>query len=438
MLAQLNPTTGRTVSSSSIKVAVLLACAALAGFVLADDPPFVAQERLFTPSDHDYFAAMAPAGEVGVPLAGQPYQDFTVQPPPRTFPNCRLPLLSWRLGPGPECSPYSPNVLMELPAHAVRRARWYGSADLVALRRDPYEKQVFAQAGVLGNGLVALSTSNIDYPLDAGGQFSIGRKLTERLSFEATYMGSNEWQSDAAVRNNLDNSLIGGSTTGVLASPFTRFGLLGQEPGLDFNNFVSVSTSDRLEMLDLTFRYRPDMPYGAYDVSFLYGLRYMQTGETLQYHAESFEPGPGGSVNDMSVATDNDLIGIQLGLTSHILILPAYWIDWDVKGTLYNNHARQQTVYQNTDANGTFTSFTNSGAKDDTAGSIDVRVIGNFQILPRLTLRAGYQALFTTGMATAVNNFQTDLDIVRFGPSTINTRDDVIYHGPVAGIMWER
>ena len=67
-----------------------------------------------------------------------------------------------------------------------------------------------------------------------------------------------------------------------------------------------------------------------------------------------------------------------------------------------------------------------------------VRVIGNFQLLPRLTLRAGYQAMFTTGMATAVGNFQTDLDVVRFGPSTINTRDEVIYHGPVAGIMWER
>lgn len=431
MLPPPTPTSG---PSHRLAAAALLACAALAGFALADEPA-ISEERIFQPVDlHAYHGDGEPMP--GEPLAGQPYQDFTVQPPPRTFPNCRLPLLSWRVGPGLDCAQYGAQVVLDIPAHAIRKAEWYGSADLTALKRDPYTKQVFAQVGPLGVGADVLSTANIDYPLDAGLQFMIGRKLTERLSFEAMYMGQNEWQSQAAIRNALDNTLIGGTSTGALASPFTQFGLGGQVPGLDFNNLVQVNTSDRLEMLDLIFRYRPDMPYGAYDVSFLYGLRYMQASETLQYHSESFEPA-GGSVNDLNIATDNDLIGFQLGLTSHILVLPAYWIDWDVKGTLYNNHARQQTIYQNTTGS-TFTAFTNTGGKDDTAGSLDVRVIGNFQLLPRLTLRAGYQAMFTTGMATAVGNFQSDLDVVRFGPSTINTRDEVIYHGPVAGIMWER
>jgi hypothetical protein len=420
---------------SAIRVAALLACSALAGFALADGPT-IAEDRLFQPVDLNGHDGMGGEPAYGEPLAGQPFQDFTIQPPPRTFPNCRQPMLTWRLGPDLGCSPYTANVALDIPAHAIRKAEWYGSADLVALRRDPHTKQTFAQIGPLGTP--ALSTANIDYPLDAGLQFSIGRKLTERLSFEALYMGSNEWQSQAAVRNALNNTPFGGTTTGALASPFTQFGGLGLQTGLDFNTLVQVNTSDHLEMLDLAFRYRPDMPYGAYDVSFLYGLRYMQTGETLQYHSESFEPGPGGSINNMNVAADNDLIGLQLGLTSHILVLPAYWIDWDIKGTLFNNHARQQTVYQNTNGAGVFTAFTNTGAKDDTAGSLDIRLIGNFQLAPRLTLRAGYQAMFTTGLATAVGNFQSDLDVVRFGPSTINTRDDVIYHGPVAGIMWER
>lgn len=432
---RLPTSSGRLWSLSAIKIAALLAGSALAGFALADEP-VISEERVFQPVD---LHAFDNGGEPlpGEPLAGQPFQDFTVQPSPRTFPNCRLPLLSWRVGPGLDCAAYGAQVALDIPAHAIRKAEWYGSADLVALKRDPYISRDFARVGALGVGTVALSTADIDYPLDAGLQFTLGRKLTERLSFEAMYMGQNEWQSQAAVRNALDNTALGGTTTGALSSPFTQFGLLGQQAGLDFNNLVQVNTTDHLEMLDLIFRYRPDMPYGAYDVSFLYGLRYMQASETLLYHSESLEPA-GGSVNNLNVATDNDLIGFQLGLTSHILVLPAYWIDWDIKGTLFNNHARQQTIYQNTDSTGAFTAFTNTGAKDDTAGSLDVRVIGNFQLLPRLTLRAGYQAMFTTGLATAVGNFQTDLDIVRFGPSTINTRDDVIYHGPVAGIMWER
>jgi hypothetical protein len=432
MLPPPTPTSGRY---RRLAAATLLACAALAGLAMADEP-VIAPDRVFQPVD---LHALDNGGEPlpGEPLAGQPYQDFTVQPPPRTFPNCRLPLLSWRVGPGLDCAQYGAQVALDIPAHAIRKAEWYSSADLTALKRDPYISQDFARVGGLGAGTVALSTANIDYPLDAGLQFMIGRKLTERLSFEALYMGQNEWQSQAAVRNALDNTALGGTTTGVLSSPFTQFGGLGLQAGLDFNNLVQVNTTDRLEMLDLIFRYRPDMPYGAYDVSFLYGLRYMQNSGTLLYHSESSEPA-GGSINNLNVATDNDLIGFQLGMTSHILILPAYWIDWDIKGTLFNNHARQQTIYQNTDSTGAFTAFTNTGAKDDTAGSLDVRLIGNFQLLPRLTLRAGYQAMFTTGLATTAGNFQTDLNIVRFGPSTINTRDDVIYHGPVAGIMWER
>lgn len=416
--------------------ALLLGWVMLTGSVFAETPA-ISQDRIFQPVDFNQFEAMPSDMGDGAPLAGQPYQDFTVQPPPRTFPNCRLPLLSWRLGPGPECGQYGPNVAMELPAHAVRRADWYLSADVVALRRDPSEKQTFAQLGAFGVGIDALSTSNFDIPLDAGGQFMFGRKFTERLSFEATYLGSFEWNSTAAVRNNLDNTLLGGTTTGALASPFTRFGLLGQQAGLDFNNFVSATSRDSLESFDMAFRYRPDMPYGAYDVSFLYGLRYLHTEELLTYHSESSEPA-GGSINDLSTAVGNDLLGFQCGITSHILILPAYWIDWDVKGGIYNNHARQRTVYQNTDSTGAFTSFANQGRKDDTAYSLDVRVIGNFQILPRLTLRAGYQAAFLDSMATSVSNFQPDLDIVRFGPAFIDTRDTVIYHGPVLGITWVR
>lgn len=399
------------------------------------EAPLIVEDRLFQPVEYGHFD-----GNEGMPLGGQPYQDFTVQPPLRTFPNCRLPLLSWRLGPAPEnCGQYGPNIAPEVPAHAVRKAIWYGSADLVMLNRDPYQKQTFARVGAFGVGATALSTSDLQYPLDAGGQFMIGRKFTEQLSFEASYLGSFEWQADTAVRNALPNTLLGGSTTGVLASPFTQFGLLGQTAGLDFNNLVAVNAFNRLESLDLMFRYRPaSMPYGAYDVSFLYGFRYLRTGEQLQYHSESSEPVPGGSTNDVNVTTDNDLIGVQVGLTNHFLVLPSFWFDWDIKGGIYNNHARQQTVYQNVTGAGALTAFNNTGRKDDTAYTLDIRLIGNYQLLPRLTLRGGYQATFLESVATGVSNFPTDLDIVRFGPPSIDTRDNVIYHGPVIGVMWER
>src|SRR5687767_14192232 len=100
MLPQPTLSPGRPLRLAMIKTAALLACAALAGFALADDP-VLSEDRLFHPVDLNGHEGMGDA--YGEPLAGQPFQDFTVQPPPRTFPNCRLPLLSWRVGPGLDC-----------------------------------------------------------------------------------------------------------------------------------------------------------------------------------------------------------------------------------------------------------------------------------------------------------------------------------------------
>src|SRR5262245_19308614 len=86
----------------------LLSWSLLTASVLAD-PPTISQDRIFQPVDFNQFEPIHGGPDDGAPLAGQPYQDFTVQPPLRTFPSCRLPLLSWRLGPGPECGQYGPN-----------------------------------------------------------------------------------------------------------------------------------------------------------------------------------------------------------------------------------------------------------------------------------------------------------------------------------------
>src|SRR6186713_1968915 len=108
MLPQPTLSPGRTLRFAVIKTAALLACAALAGIALADSP-MISEDRLFQPVDLNSQETVngVPYGE---PLAGQPFQDFTIQPPPRTFPNCRQPLLSWRLGPGLDCAQYGAQV----------------------------------------------------------------------------------------------------------------------------------------------------------------------------------------------------------------------------------------------------------------------------------------------------------------------------------------
>jgi hypothetical protein len=428
MLSRTSSSAGTGLSGWTALCVLLLAF--LAGTLLAEESPSVfPEDQLFTPVDmvgHEVF----PTGNEDWALWGAPYQDFTPQKPPRSFPNCPKPLLSWRVGPGDEhCHP-----VMELPAHAVRKAVWYAAADLVPLRRDSHEEQIFARRGQ-ANSPIALSSQDFDYPLDAGVQFMIGRRFTERLSLETTYLGSYEWGDTVFVRNNDANTLGG---FGRLTSPFTGFGMPPLQ-GLDFNNFVLADTTSNMESLEINFRYRPDwVPYGPFDCSVLYGLRYVHIDETLNYHSESDFPAPGGTVNDLAIAADNDMIGAQLGITSHFLIYPRFWIDWDVKGGVYNNHARQRSVFETTDSNGTFTSFASGDGRDDTGFTGEVRIIGQYQFLERLTLRFGYQALWVDSLATAVSNFESNPDTLVLGPGDVFSTDHTVYHGPVLGLMWVR
>jgi hypothetical protein len=364
-------------------------------------------------------------------LEGIPFQDFSVLPPCNTFPDCPLPILSWRQGP---CAGPRGCGAMDLPAHAVRYAKWYATADLVALKRDGREETVFARRGLLGTGPTMLSSQDFNYPLDAGGNFLIGHRFTDKLAFEASYLGSFEWGDQVFVRNDTPN-ILGGF--GNLSSPFTGF---GNPPiqGVDFNNFVYAETTANLESLELNLRYRPIMvPYGPFDVSFLLGFRYLHIDETLYYQTESDFPAPGGAVNILDIATDNDLVGVQIGLTGHTLIYPCFWIDTDLKGGMYNNYARQRTVYE-FEENGQTGSFLTTRGVDDTAFSGDVRIVGNYQILPRLTVRLGYQATWVTGIATGVSNFETNLDTLTLGPGRIRATDTNVYHGPLLGLTWVR
>jgi hypothetical protein len=426
------PTTLRLSAARGVVAAWLLTIVSLATAVprLQAEAPLPSDQPIFAPIGTPIHAPVPGPNRDGS-LEGMPFQDFSVQQPCNSFPDCPFPVLSWRQGP---CAGDRGCGAMDLPAHAVRKALWYVSADFVALRRDPRERQAFTQIGNGGTGPTALSSQDFDYPLDAGGQFLLGHRFTDRLSFEASYLGSFEWNDQTYVRSN-DANTLGGQ--GNLSSPFSEFGFV-PTPGLDFNNFVFAETSTNFENLELNFRYRPEfVPYGPFDVSFLYGVRYIHYDETLGYRSESDFPAPGGSINTLDVATDNDMFGAQIGLTGHTLIYPSFWIDTDIKGAMYNNHARQRTVYENTE-NGALTSFATAAQRDDTAFSGDVRIIGNYQLLERLTLRAGYQVTWVTSAATAVSNFETDIDVLRLGPGDLRTTDTITYHGPVLGITYVR
>jgi hypothetical protein len=57
---------------------------------------------------------------------------------------------------------------------------------------------------------------------------------------------------------------------------------------------------------------------------------------------------------------------------------------------------------------------------------------------PNLVFNLGYQATFVQGVAIAYENLQTDNTLLRTGPGVLNDSGNLVYHGPVIGLMWVR
>lgn len=267
------------------------------------------------------------------------------------FPNCPTPVPTWDAVSGSvnsddACASCESDCI---PSLGIREATWYVSAALVPLRRDPQHRVNFARQGNAANSPFVLSSQSFDYPFDAGIYFTLGRRLTDRLAVEGSYLGSHSWRDTRFVRN-ADANTQGG--TGNLFSPFTNFGAPAAV-GLDFNNFVLAETTASFESAEINLRYRGEMPSGPWDVSFLYGVRYLHIGETLRYHSESAFPAVQGTQNTETVVADNDMIGAQLGLSGHYLYTQRSWFDVDLKGAIYSNQARSETQYDVLDNTGT-------------------------------------------------------------------------------------
>lgn len=314
------------------------------------------------------------------------------------------------------------------------RPDWYAITELVPLTRDANELN-FQSIGPTRN--FVLGTSLFEPEFDAGARATLGRTLGDCYRVEASYLGSYSWSDSAAVRN-LDANALGGA--GNLFSPFSNFGNPAAIPGVDFNNFASIRFSSNLNSAELNIRRRLDLPphrYARGEVSFLVGARYMKIDEQFDYLSVTGVPA-GGSTNQITVNTDNDMIGIQSGVLAQILVHRRGWLDLEGKGAIMNNSAGQDTTFATTDPNGGVVTSFGAADKDRTAFLADLSATFNYQFAPAWTFRIGYNAMWLSGLALAHENVIQDINILRLGPSQLNHQGEVAYHGPSIGLVWVR
>jgi hypothetical protein len=376
--------------------------------------------------------ALAPAsawGQLyGRPVA-QPCFDF---PNWARFSNCRPGPLPWGYDVFPDYG--SADCACDMPGSvacpgdwvAHRPSDWYATADFAPLTLDYQDDVEIARIGP--DGPTVLDSGNLQPEFEAGGKFTIGRRIFDCYRLEGTYLGRYEWQDSAIVTNTeLQDPLVPASV-GNLSTFLSGFSD-PLTPGLDGNSSVTISMRSSLESGEVNLRYWADMPPGPFDVSYLVGARYMRIRDQFNFFGEA--EFPAAATNDLQFDTDNELWGVQIGIAGAFLKSARWWVDVDLKGGIYNNHiiANSSLIQDGVE--------TALGVEiDRTTWVGDFSVVGNWQMTPSLTFRIGYQAMFIGGLALAQE--QNVGPLFTNTPGPIDDGGELAYHGPTIGLTWMR
>jgi hypothetical protein len=299
-----------------------------------------------------------------------------------------------------------------------------------------------------------LTSGDLDGEFEPGVRALIGVSLSDWYRLEWSYIGSYSWADSASVRYDASDG------TGNLLSPFSNFGYpegeLNLDPvpdgffnpvhGLDFNSRACVTWSSQLDNFELNLRRRVCMPRDRHvcaEMSCLVGLRYMKLREALDYRTESpafpkAESPVGAFENTESVRIDNDLFGPQIGALAQFLVHNRAWIDVSITGAILFDRAESDVV-AHVNPGGVPTDAAFSAEENATAFLGDLSVQFNYQFAPAWTVRAGYNAIWLSGVALATKNFVSDINALGNGcPHSVDLDGDVVYHGPSIGITWAR
>lgn len=316
------------------------------------------------------------------------------------------------------------------------RLGWYAVADGVALRRNPTRGVDFAATEVLPTGggappNIVLSTRDFNYDFAGGGHILIGHTINECFQFEGAYTAIGESNDTAAIRDTTPNALGG---QGNLFSPFGGFGA-NPIAGLDYNNFAQIHYISSMQTGEFNIRRQLPMPPEKLTASILFGVRYVGLPENFFYNTQSDVPAPHGATNSIHVATNNQLVGPQIGALFEFNAENRWWVNFEMKAAVMNNRADQSTTYHNVDSQGVAHDYSGSEEENHTsfAGQLDLTFV--YRWSPHFTTRLGYQALWLTGMALAPDNLNTNIDILTQGPAQLNHGSGTLYHGPYAGLM---
>jgi hypothetical protein len=304
----------------------------------------------------------------------------------------------------------------------------YVAADAVAFRRDWQPSQTFATLNTPTNGV--LGTHDLDFVNQPGLRVLAGRRLNDCLAIEASFLGLLQWDESRAVR---DSTVNAQGTTGNLFSPLTGFGSPAQV-GLDFNTLASLRIVSQFNNGELNLRHRLDTTPSIMQASAIYGIRYMNVHERLEYRARSLSPTPAGTDNAVDVTAKNSLFGVQLGGAVDFRVEPRCWLSFEAKGVMFGNDAGQQTQYSVGPIGGPSATINGQHTQERVAFAVDMAAAAVWKFTPAIVGRVGYQGILVDGLALASDNFTRNAPFMTTAPTQISNSGHLAFHGPFTGL----
>ena len=256
--------------------------------------------------------------------------------------------------------------------------RWFDlSAEVVFLgHTDGGSRGPLTSFGQAGPVVLSMEDAGSGDDLEAGVRLSGALICGVGGNLEATYMGGNQWNSSASVRDDATSNL------------FSVISLFGTDPVGGFadtdNQFVQqVSITSEFHSAELNYRRRWMGPYCRFQGSWLAGLRYLRYEDGVNYSGE----GAGGAF-DIRDQLTNGMFGVQGGFDLWWNLCPGINLGMGMKGGWVENRVDRDTRYQSLVVDQPFSS---TGHDDTVFGEFEAKMIYRFS--HSWSFRTAYYAL---------------------------------------------
>ncbi len=282
---------------------------------------------------------------------------------------------------------------------------WDVRAEYVNLTRDNSFNQDVAFTSFGVQGPIVLDSNQLDVD-EASGFRILGRyDICPLAVLEFGYMGIFDWNAGASFTDPMPVD----TDTGNLYSLFSQFGSNpatvtvpdGPMPESERSITQSISLETKLHSAEISYR--------RYWVGFiprvsgtiLAGFRYTKLEE--EFHFRSF----GEASMDYMTNANNNLAGFQTGGDIWVSLLQGLRVGSEGKVGLYNNHYTLTNVVSTSPTAGTPPDLAESFHQNQPALITEASADVVADVLPSLSLRAGYEVLYMNSLVLAGDNFNT-------------------------------